>query len=66
MGRVRPGVRAIRLLSNNPDKADQLRGYGVTISERIPTGVHMSADNVGYLAAKATHSAHTIALPLAE
>jgi GTP cyclohydrolase II len=56
----------IRLLSNNPDKALQLAAYGVTIAERIPTGVHVSADNVRYLAAKATHTAHTIALPLAE
>ena len=56
----------IRLLSNNPDKADQLGQYGVTITERIPTGVHLSADNVRYLATKATHTAHTIALPLAE
>ena len=56
----------IRLLSNNPDKARQLAGYGVTVTERIRTGVHVSADNVRYLAAKATHTAHTIALPLAE
>jgi GTP cyclohydrolase II len=60
------GANRIRLLSNNPDKADQLRGYGVSISERIPTGVHVSADNVRYLATKATHTAHTIELPLAE
>jgi GTP cyclohydrolase II len=56
----------IRLLSNNPDKADQLARYGITITERIPTGVHVSADNVRYLSAKATHTAHTITLPLAE
>jgi GTP cyclohydrolase II len=60
------GANRIRLLSNNPDKADQLRGYGVNITERIPTGVHVSADNVRYLATKATHTAHTIELPLAE
>jgi hypothetical protein len=28
--------------------------------------VHLSEDNVRYLAAKAAHTAHTIALPLAE
>ena len=60
------GAGRIRLLSNNPDKAEQLTAYGVTVTERIPTGVHLSADNVRYLASKATHTAHTIDLPLAE
>ena len=60
------GVRRARLLSNNPDKAEQLGRHGVVITERIPTAVHLSKDNVRYLAAKATHTAHTIVLPLAE
>jgi GTP cyclohydrolase II len=60
------GADRVRLLSNNPDKAEQLSRAGVTIAERIPTGVHLSADNVRYLATKASHTAHTIALPLAE
>jgi GTP cyclohydrolase II len=60
------GAGRIRLLSNNPDKAEQLTAYGVAVTERIPTGVHVSADNVRYLASKATHTAHTIDLPLAE
>ena len=60
------GADRIRLLSNNPDKAEQLTAHGVAVTERIPTGVHVSADNVRYLASKATHTAHTIDLPLAE
>ena len=60
------GAGRIRLLSNNPDKAEQLLRHGVTVTERIPTGVHLSADNVRYLATKAAHTAHTIDLPLAE
>lgn len=61
-------LRALRadrvaLLSNNPDKAEQLIRYGVEITERVPTGVHVSPANVRYLTAKATHTAHTIALP---
>jgi GTP cyclohydrolase II len=50
------GVRRIRLLSNNPDKAKQLDLLGVTIAEMVPTRVHLSADNAGYLAAKARHA----------
>jgi GTP cyclohydrolase II len=60
------GAGRARLLSNNPDKAEQLGRHGVEITERIPTAVHLSKDNVRYLAAKATRTAHTIVLPLAE
>ena len=60
------GADRVRLLSNNPDKAEQLVRRGVAVTERVPTGVHLSADNVRYLATKAAHTAHTIDLPLAE
>jgi GTP cyclohydrolase II len=60
------GADRVRLLSNNPDKAEQLLRYGVSVEERIPTGVHLSTANVRYLATKAAHTAHTIELPLAE
>jgi GTP cyclohydrolase II len=60
------GADRIRLLSNNPDKASQLDAHGIKVEEQIPTGVHVSAANVRYLATKASHTAHTIDLPLAE
>jgi GTP cyclohydrolase II len=60
------GADRIRLLSNNPDKAVQLEECGIDVTQRIPTGVHMSSANVRYLATKASHTAHTIELPLAE
>jgi GTP cyclohydrolase II len=47
------GVSALSLLSNNPDKAAQLTRLGLTLAERIPTGVHVSPANVTYLSAKA-------------
>jgi GTP cyclohydrolase II len=56
------GADRIRLLSNNPDKAVQLDAYGVTVTDRIPTGVHQSAANTRYLAAKRDHTAHTLDL----
>jgi GTP cyclohydrolase II len=59
------GVDRIALLSNNPDKAEQLGRLGVTVTERVPTGVHLSRANAGYLAAKARRSAHTLHLPSA-
>lgn len=59
------GVERIALLSNNPDKADQLDRYGVSVTEHVPTGVHLSATNARYLRAKRDHSAHRLDIPLA-
>jgi GTP cyclohydrolase II len=56
------GVGRVALLSNNPDKADQLSRLGVTVTERVPTAVHLSPDNAGYLAAKARRFAHTLTM----
>jgi GTP cyclohydrolase II len=47
------GVSTVSLLSNNPDKAGQLSRLGVTVAARVPTGVHWSDANAGYLATKA-------------
>ena len=57
------GAGTVRLLSNNPDKAAQLAGLGVEVSEQIATGVHVSPANLRYLAAKRDHTAHTLVLP---
>jgi GTP cyclohydrolase II len=57
------GADRVALLSNNPDKAEQLAGLGVEITERIPTGVHLSPANAHYLSTKVLHSAHTIEMP---
>ncbi|MBE4719895.1 GTP cyclohydrolase II RibA [Pseudarthrobacter sp. AB1] len=57
------GAGRIRLLTNNPDKVAQLTALGVDVAEQVPTGVHLSAANHRYLAAKRSHTAHTIELP---
>ncbi|MGY1619203.1 GTP cyclohydrolase II [Geodermatophilus sp. SYSU D00691] len=59
------GADRVRLLSNNPDKAAQLDLLGVTVTERVPTGVHVSAANARYLATKRDHTSHTLELPAA-
>jgi GTP cyclohydrolase II len=51
---------SVALLSNNPDKAAQLTRLGVTVSAHVPTRVHLSEANAGYLATKAGRGAHTI------
>jgi GTP cyclohydrolase II len=54
------GVSRVALLSNNPDKAKQLRRCGVSVAAQVPTGVHLSTANGRYLAAKAQRGAHTL------
>ncbi|MEV6593868.1 GTP cyclohydrolase II [Streptomyces acidicola] len=58
------GIDTLDLLSNNPDKAQQLRDLGVKVRTRVPTGVFTTAHNVRYLRAKVLQTQHT--LPLAD
>jgi GTP cyclohydrolase II len=58
------GVDRIALLSNNPDKAEQLTRLGVDVAEHVPTGVHVSPANARYLTTKVLHGAHTLAMSL--
>ncbi len=58
------GADRVALLTNNPDKVEQLSRLGVTVTERVPTGVYLSPANAGYLAAKASRAARTLDLPL--
>ena len=57
------GLAEVALLGNNPDKAAQLGRLGVTVAERVPTGVHLCAANARYLATKAGRGGHSLAIP---
>ena len=57
------GVDRLELFGNNPDKVAQLEQHGVTVTHRVPTGVHLSAANARYLAAKVRHGAHALDVP---
>jgi GTP cyclohydrolase II len=57
-------VSRVALLSNNPDKARQLRSCGVKVVAQLRTGVHVSAANVRYLETKVRRGKHTLDLPL--
>ncbi|MDX3697146.1 GTP cyclohydrolase II [Streptomyces europaeiscabiei] len=57
------GIDELDLLSNNPDKAQQLRDLGVGVRDRVPTGVFTTAHNVRYLRAKVLQTHHTLPLP---
>ncbi len=57
------GASRVDLLSNNPDKARQLRSWGVTVVDLLPTGVFVSDANQRYLETKARRASHTLDLP---
>jgi GTP cyclohydrolase II len=58
------GVGRIELLTNNPDKAAQLRELGIGVSTVTRTEVHANPDNLRYLTAKVNRTQHTIDLPI--
>lgn len=55
------GVEKIRLLTNNTDKVNQLRGLGLDIVEQVPLLVGVGPNNHQYLATKAERMGHIIA-----
>lgn len=55
------GVRAVRLLSNNPDKVRQLERGGVRVVERIPCRPRTSRHSRAYLRAKKDKLGHILA-----
>ncbi|SNY33719.1 GTP cyclohydrolase II [Paractinoplanes atraurantiacus] len=56
------GVTTIDLLTNNPDKARQLRLHEIAVRRVLPTDVHANPANMRYLQAKVDHTGHTIRL----
>jgi GTP cyclohydrolase II len=56
------GMTRVALLTNNPDKAAQLARLGVTITEQVPTEMHLSTANAKYLEAKTRRRGHTLNL----
>ncbi len=63
------GIDSVRLLTNNPDKAQQLADHGVRVSELIPLLVGAGEFNRDYLDTKRDRMGHTFpgsAAPLIE
>lgn len=55
------GVRAVRLLSNNPDKVAQLEQGGIRVTERVPCRPRTSRHSRGYLRTKKDKLGHILA-----
>lgn len=54
------GVTDLKLLTNNPRKIYGLRGYGMTIVDRVPIEMAPTADNLGYLRTKREKMGHLL------
>ncbi len=56
-------VRSIQLITNNPQKIDELRKLGVHVNDRIPIETHIHHDNLGYLTTKVERMRHLLKMP---
>jgi 3,4-dihydroxy 2-butanone 4-phosphate synthase / GTP cyclohydrolase II len=54
------GVESVRLLTNNPEKARQLRDRGMKVSETVPLVVGIGEHNEGYLGTKRDRMGHLL------
>jgi len=59
------GIRAIKLMTNNPRKIDAMEHLGIEVSERVPLLVNRNAFNTSYLDTKEAKMGHMMH-PLAE
>ncbi len=54
------GVKAVRLMTNNPAKVEALAAQGVAVSERVPHALPDNPHNARYLATKRDRSGHLL------
>jgi GTP cyclohydrolase II len=54
------GIGSVRLMTNNPDKVNQLTKYGVKVSSRLPHLLPPNPHNRFYLETKARRSGHVM------
>src|SRR5271163_246307 len=55
------GIRDVRLLSNNPDKVEQLERSGIRVVERVPCRPRTSHHSASYLRTKKDKLGHLLA-----
>jgi GTP cyclohydrolase II len=54
------GVQSIELMTNNPDKIEQLQAFGITVEKRIPSLIAANPFSASYLDVKRRLMAHEI------
>lgn len=55
-------IKSIRLLTNNPEKIEQLERFGVKITERVPLQIRPNKYNRSYLETKKARFGHLLTL----
>ena len=55
------GLEEVRLLTNNPEKVRQLESHGITVTDRVPLVVGITAENEHYLETKRDRMGHALA-----
>lgn len=56
------GVKSVRLLTNNPDKIDQLKAYGTVVTERVPLELPTHEHDRAYMETKKKRFGHNLKL----
>lgn len=56
------GVKSVRLLTNNPEKVEQMQRFGIRVSERVPIEEPVLPDNERYLRTKKNRFGHLLDL----
>lgn len=54
------GVEKLKLITNNPQKIVGLKGYGLSITERVPIAIAPGKNNLCYLETKAQKMGHLL------
>jgi 3,4-dihydroxy 2-butanone 4-phosphate synthase/GTP cyclohydrolase II len=57
------GVQRIALLTNNPNKIEELQRLGIDVARRLPLQGEVNAENARYLLTKAARMQHLLDLP---
>ncbi|MCK9606890.1 MAG: GTP cyclohydrolase II [Methylomonas sp.] len=56
-------VHSIALITNNPQKIDEMTMLGIQVNDRIPIETHIHLDNLGYLKTKVERMRHILKMP---
>jgi 3,4-dihydroxy 2-butanone 4-phosphate synthase/GTP cyclohydrolase II len=54
------GITSVRLLTNNPDKVENLEDFGVHVAARVPLTPHPNDHNIAYLLTKRDRMGHDL------
>lgn len=54
------GVKSVRLLTNNPDKIEQIEKYNIKVNNRVPIEIHSNEIDKIYLKTKADRMRHDL------